>query len=246
MMPVDLNCDLGESFGAYKMGNDEEVIKYVDRVNVACGFHAGDPQVMDVTVALAKEYGVKVGAHPSYRDLVGFGRRFLDATPKEVEADILYQISALAGFCAKHGVKMDHVKPHGALYNHAAIDYGTALAIAKGVKSFDPSLKMVVLFNSEMVRACEDVGLGYLQEAFADRQYDINGRLVSRKVPNAVIEDVEVIKRRVEMMIKEHVVETIDHKIIQINPDTICVHGDNENAITITKELKILIKQICK
>lgn len=242
-MNIDLNCDLGESFGAYKIGNDEEVIKYVDRVNIACGFHAGDPIVMDKTVSLAKKYNVKVGAHPSYRDLVGFGRRFIDASPKEIEGDVLYQIAALNGFCVKHSVKMDHVKPHGALYNYAAVNLEVALAIANAIKSFDPNLKMVVLYNSEMVKAAEKVGLSYLQEAFADRHYDEEGKLVSRRIKGSVIEDEEFIVKRVVRMIFDGVVETIDGKVINIKPDTICVHGDNEKALSITKRLSEILRE---
>lgn len=242
-MNIDLNCDLGESFGAYKIGNDEEVIKYVDRVNIACGFHAGDPIVMDKTVSLAKEYNVKIGAHPSYRDLFGFGRRFIDASPKEIEGDVLYQIAALNGFCVKHSVKMDHVKPHGALYNYAAVNLEVALAIANAIKSFDPNLKMVVLYNSEMVKAAEKVGLSYLQEAFADRHYDEEGKLVSRKIKGSVIEDEELIVKRVLRMIFDGVVETIDGKVINIKPDTICVHGDNEKALSITRRLSEILRE---
>jgi UPF0271 protein len=245
-MSIDLNCDLGESFGAYKIGNDEDVIKYVDRVNIACGFHAGDPIVMDKTVMLAKNHGVKVGAHPSYRDLVGFGRRFIDASVKEIENDIIYQIGALHAFCVKHSVKMDHVKPHGALYNYATLNFEVALAIAKGIKAFDHNLKMVVLCNSEMEKAAEKVGLNYLKEAFADRHYDQNGKLVSRKIAGSVIEDVDLIVERVKYMILEGVVETVDGKIINLKPDTICVHGDNEKALNITKKLKDLLKEINK
>ncbi|MGB9730597.1 5-oxoprolinase subunit PxpA [Calditerrivibrio nitroreducens] len=242
-MSIELNCDLGESFGAYKIGNDEELIKYVDRVNIACGFHAGDPIVMDKTVSLAKEYNVKVGAHPSYRDLVGFGRRFLDASTKEIENDIIYQIGALHAFCLKHSIPLDHVKPHGALYNRAAVDFDTAMAIARGIKAFDRNLKMVVLCNSEMVRAAEMVGLKYLQEAFADRHYDDDGKLVSRKYSGAVIGDLNIILTRVKRMINDGVVESINGKEVKLNPDTICVHGDNEKALEITKNLHLLMKE---
>lgn len=242
-MSIDLNCDLGESFGAYKIGNDEEVIKFVDRVNIACGFHAGDPIVMDKTVSLAKDYNVKVGAHPSYRDFVGFGRRFLDASPKEIENDIIYQIGALHAFCLKHSIQLDHVKPHGALYNRAAVDFDTAMAVARGIKAFDRNLKMVVLCNSEMVRAAEMVGLTYLQEAFADRHYDDDGKLVSRKYSGAVIDDLNIILTRVKRMINDGVVESINGKEIKLNPDTICVHGDNKKALEITKNLSLLIKE---
>ncbi|ADR18296.1 5-oxoprolinase subunit PxpA [Calditerrivibrio nitroreducens] len=242
-MSIDLNCDLGESFGAYKIGNDEEVIKFVDRVNIACGFHAGDPIVMDKTVSLAKDYNVKVGAHPSYRDFVGFGRRFLDASPKEIENDIIYQIGALHAFCLKHSIQLDHVKPHGALYNRAAVDFDTAMAVARGIKAFDRNLKMVVLCNSEMVRAAEMAGLTYLKEAFADRHYDDNGRLVSRKVNGAVIDDLNLILSRVKRMITDGMVESITGKVIKLNPDTICVHGDNEKALEIAKNLNLLLKE---
>ncbi len=243
-MKIDLNCDLGESFGAYKIGNDEEVIRYVHRVNIACGFHAGDPVVMDRTVQLAKENGVIVGAHPGYRDLAGFGRRFLAMSVHEIENEVLYQIGALAAFCAKHNVKMDHVKPHGALYNYAADNYEVARAIAKAIKDFDPSLKMIVLYNSEMEKAAEDTGLNYLREAFADRHYDAKGRLVSRSVKGSVITDIDIIKNRVRAMIMGGMLESFDGTPVKVKPDTICVHGDNAHALEVAKALKELIDNL--
>lgn len=240
-MKTDLNCDLGESFGMYKIGNDEEVIKYVHRVNIACGFHAGDPIVMDKTVQLAKENGVIVGAHPGYRDLPGFGRRFLAMSIQEIESEVLYQIGALAAFCFKHNVKMDHVKPHGALYNYAADNYDVAKAIAKAIKQFDPKIKMIVLYNSEMERAAEDVGISYLREAFADRHYDVKGRLVSRSVKGSVITNIDTIKHRVRAMITHGMVESFDGSPITLKPDTICVHGDNVHALEVAKALRELI-----
>lgn len=242
-MSITLNADFGESFGNYKLGNDEELIKYVDLVNIACGFHAGDPLVMDRSVEIARMYGVKVGAHPGYPDLVGFGRRRLLASPKEIEADVIYQIASLNGFCKKHGVEMYHVKPHGALYNYASINYEVAFAIAKAVKYFNDRLFLMGLAGSELIKAAKDIGLKYLSEGFADRHYDENGKLVSRDVAGAVIHDIDEIKNRVELIILSKKIKSIAGKEIDIFVDSICVHGDNPNSVGIAKELKELLKK---
>ncbi|MCA1933539.1 MAG: LamB/YcsF family protein [Calditerrivibrio sp.] len=242
-MYISLNADFGESFGIYKLGNDDELIKYVDLVNIACGFHAGDPLVMDSSVEMAKRYGVKVGAHPGYPDLVGFGRRKILASPKEVESDVIYQIASLNGFCKKYGIEMYHVKPHGALYNYASVNYDVAFAIAKAVKYFDGRLLLMGLAGSELIRAAKDIGLNYLSEGFADRHYDRNGKLVDRSVDGSVIHDIDTIKRRVESMILYRKIESIDGEEIDISLDSICVHGDNVNAINIAKSLKELLKK---
>lgn len=178
-MKIDLNCDLGESFGNYKIGMDEEVIKYISSANIACGFHASDPFVMAKTVSLAKENGVSIGAHPGYPDLVGFGRRNMNVAPQEVKAMVQYQIGALNAFCKATGIKMNHVKPHGAMYNMAAKDEKLALAIAEGIAEVDDSLILLGLSGSQLLKAANYVGLNCANEVFADRAYEEDGSLVA-------------------------------------------------------------------
>jgi UPF0271 protein len=170
-MKIDLNCDLGESFGNYKIGMDEEVIKYISSANIACGFHASDPLVMAKTVSLAKENGVSIGAHPGYPDLVGFGRRNMNVAPEELKAMVQYQIGALNAFCKAAGIKMKHVKPHGAMYNMASKDEKLALAIAEGIAEVDDSLILLGLSGSQLLTAAATVGLKCANEVFADRAY---------------------------------------------------------------------------
>ena len=179
-MKIDLNCDLGESFGNYKIGMDDEVIKFISSANIACGFHASDPLVMEKTVALAKENGVKVGAHPGFPDLAGFGRRNMNVSPKELKAMVVYQIGALNAFCKVSGIKMNHVKPHGAMYNMAAKDERLAFAIAEAVAHVDDSLVLVGLSGSELLKAAKIVGVKCASEVFADRAYEDDGSLVPR------------------------------------------------------------------
>lgn len=203
-MPViDLNCDLGESFGAYKIGLDEEVLPYVTSANIACGFHGGDPVVMEQTVALCKRYGVRAGAHPGFPDLAGFGRRNMSLTPNEVKTSVMYQIGALNSFCRGAGIRLCHVKPHGALYNMAANDYELAKAICQAIKEVDGSLVLLALSNSEMLRAAKDTGVSAASEVFADRAYERDGSLVPRSRRGAVIEDEELALKRVIRMAKE-------------------------------------------
>ncbi|MBT9777395.1 5-oxoprolinase subunit PxpA [Clostridium sp. MCC353] len=231
MNKIDLNCDLGESFGRYSLGLDEEVIPFVSSVNIACGFHASDPQVMERTVKLAKKYGAGIGAHPGFPDLMGFGRREMDVTPEEVKAYMTYQLGALYGFCRSAGAPMVHVKPHGALYNMAGRDYRLAKAVCEAVYAFDPELKLLALAGSQMVKAAWDTGLFCAQEVFADRAYEEDGSLADRRKPGAVIEDEELAVRRVIRMVKEGKTEAYTGKEISIKPDSVCVHGDSLKAL---------------
>ena len=219
-MKIDLNCDLGESFGNYKIGMDEEVIKFISSANIACGFHASDPLVMEKTVALAKENGVKVGAHPGFPDLAGFGRRNMNVSPKELKAMVVYQIGALNAFCKASGIKMNHVKPHGAMYNMAAKDERLALAIAEAVAQIDDNLFLVGLSGSELLKAAKRVGLKCASEVFADRAYEDDGSLVPRSKIGAVISNEEEASDRAVQMIKYGKVKSITGKEIPITADT--------------------------
>ena len=238
MYQVDLNCDLGESFGNYKLGLDEEVISYISSSNIACGFHASDPLIMDHTVKLAKKAGVCVGAHPGFPDLVGFGRRNMDVSPKEAKAMVQYQIGALDSFCRAHGIKMHHVKPHGALYNMAGQDLKLALAICEGIYEVNPELILLALSGSEMVNAAKSIGLKVAREAFADRAYEEDGSLVARTKEGAMITDEKESIKRVIKMIKETKVEAITGKDIPIKVDSICIHGDGIKALEFVRKIK--------
>lgn len=246
-MKIDLNCDLGESFGNYKIGMDEEVIKFISSANIACGFHASDPLVMVKTVSLAKESGVSIGAHPGYPDLVGFGRRNMNVAPEELKAMVQYQIGALNAFCKASGVKMNHVKPHGAMYNMAAKDEKLAIAISAGIAEVDDSLILLGLSGSELLKAANQIGLKCANEVFADRAYEEDGSLVARTKAGAVITNEEEVIERVIKMIKEHKVKAITGKEIEIKPDSICVHGDNPKALNFVKVIRErLIKENIK
>lgn len=231
MSCVDLNCDLGESFGAYTIGLDAQVIPHVSSVNIACGYHAGDPVVMEKTVALAKEHGVAIGAHPGFPDLMGFGRRPMNITPAEAGVYVKYQLGALLAFVKAQGLKLQHVKPHGALYNMAAKDEALAKAIAQSVASVDSNIRLMGLAGSLMLKEAEKAGLPVISEVFADRAYNDDGSLVNRKLPGAVIHDAQQAAARAVMMAKEHKVISINGKEIPLQADSICVHGDNAQAI---------------
>lgn len=231
MSCVDLNCDLGESFGAYTIGLDAQVIPHVSSVNIACGYHAGDPVVMEKTVALAKEHGVAIGAHPGFPDLMGFGRRPMNITPAEAGVYVKYQLGALLAFVKAQGLKLQHVKPHGALYNMAAKDETLAKAIAQSVASVDSNIRLMGLAGSLMLKEAEKAGLPVISEVFADRAYNDDGSLVNRKLPEAVIHDAQQAAARAVMMAKEHKVISINGKEILLQADSICVHGDNAQAI---------------
>ena len=237
MALVDLNCDLGESFGAWKMGTDEEVLPWISSCNIACGFHAGDPRVMDKTVQAAKKFGVGVGAHPSFPDRVGFGRRNMELTYHEVVTDVLYQIGALESFCRSHGVALQHVKPHGQLNNLAVTDGTLAQAIVDAVKCFDPHL-ILVSYGGELLRRGQQEGLLVAIEAFADRAYHSDGRLVSRKVEGAVLHDPKKVLKRALAMVNDQQITTIDGGIFEVHPDTLCVHGDTPGASLLAQKLR--------
>lgn len=243
MTSVDLNSDLGESFGAYTMGNDEQVLSFISSANVACGYHAGDHNVMMNTVKEAKEKGVSIGAHPGYPDLGGFGRRAMNVSPEEVFNLVTYQIGALKGAAAAQGVPVYHVKPHGALYNTAAKDSKVAEAIASAVKAVDAELVLYGLAGSELVKAGKAVGLTVAQEVFADRTYQPDGALTPRTEANAMIHDADVAVERVIRMIKEQKVEAVDGRDITIQADTICVHGDEPEALHFVQKLRERILQ---
>lgn len=238
MYKVDLNSDLGESFGAYKIGLDEEVIAHVSSVNVACGYHAGDPLVMDKTVAAAKATGVAVGAHPGYPDLMGFGRRNMLCSPKEAKAYVKYQLGALLAFTASHGVKLQHCKPHGALYNMAGKDMDLALAIAEAVAEVDKDIILLGLAGSKMIKAGKEVGLRVASEVFADRAYQADGSLVPRKLPGAVLHDKDEAIARTIRMVKEGKVTAITGEEVYIDANSICVHGDNPSAVEFVKNIR--------
>lgn len=238
MTQIDLNCDLGESFGAYKLGMDEDVIPFISSANVACGFHASDPVVMRKTVEMAGKSGVCVGAHPGFPDLMGFGRRNMKISPAEAKAYIQYQMGALSAFCRACGVKLAHVKPHGAFYNMAGKDYDLAKAICEGIAEFDGSLILLALSGSEMIRAAKDTGIRAASEVFADRAYEEDGSLVARSKPNSMITDEEEAIRRVVRMAKEGKVTSVTGKDIPIQADSVCVHGDNAKALEFVQKIR--------
>ena len=241
-MRVDLNCDLGESFGAYTLGHDELVMPHVTSANIACGFHAGDPSVMRDTVGLAVEHGVAIGAHPGFPDLVGFGRRELQATPQEVEDLVTYQIGALAGLVAAEGVRLRHVKPHGALYNMAARDQGLANAIARAILAVDRRLVLVGLSESRLLEAGRNLGLAVASEVFADRAYNANGALVPRSHHGAVLTDPAEVVARALRMVRQGAVAATTGERVDLRADTICVHGDTSGAADLAGRLRTALE----
>lgn len=234
---VDVNCDMGESFGPYRLGEDESVLESISSANVACGFHAGDPRVMDETVRKAVERGVSVGAHPGFPDLVGFGRRDLKMSPDEARTDVLYQIGALDGFCRRHKTRLSHVKPHGQLNNLAFNDEDLARAIIAGVADYGQGL-IVVAYGGWLAKAAEEAGLPVAHEIFADREYNPDGTLVSRKKEGAVIHDPDRVIERALTMVRERRVRAVGGTFIELQVDTICVHGDTLGAADLTARLR--------
>jgi UPF0271 protein len=229
---IDLNADMGEGFGAWAMGQDADLLALVTSVNIACGFHAGDPSVMDRTVAAAARAGVAVGAHPGYPDLRGFGRRPMAASPEEVETDVLYQVGALLAFARAHGARLVHVKPHGALYNQAAVDEELARAVARGTARAGKDLILVGLAGSgPMRRAAEAEGLRYAAEAFADRAYESDGTLRSRRLAGAVITDPEAAAAQALSIARDGIVRAADGNTVRLQADTLCLHGDTPGAV---------------
>jgi UPF0271 protein len=237
-MRIDLNADVGESFGAFTIGEDAGVMPSITSASVAAGFHAGDPSVLRRTIRLARAQGVAVGAHPGFPDLVGFGRRELRVAPGEAEDFVLYQLAAVAGVAAAEGVRLQHVKPHGALFNMAMRDAALAAAIVRAVAAFDRSLILFGLPGSELLKAGRAAGLRVAAEVFADRAYESDGSLRSRTKSDAVIHDSTVVVARALRMVKERVVEAVDGAIVPIEADTICVHGDTAGAAALAAELR--------
>jgi UPF0271 protein len=227
---MDLNCDMGESFGAYALGQDEAVMPWITSANVACGYHAGDPMVMSEAAALAARHSVALGAHPGYPDLQGFGRRNMDLLPAEVEAMTLYQIGALAGIARAAGLELAHVKPHGALYNQAAKDAALAGAIARAVAKFSPGLILVGLAGSALIRAGEEAGLRTASEAFPDRAYNADGSLRSRRLPGALLEDPAAVLMHALELAQQGIQVIGEHGSSSLRVDTLCLHGDHPHA----------------
>ncbi|MGB9676339.1 MAG: LamB/YcsF family protein [Candidatus Bathyarchaeales archaeon] len=236
---VDINCDLGESYGAFKVGNDEKIMPHITSANIACGFHAGDPVTIAHTINLAKEYNVAIGAHPSYPDLLGFGRREMRLTPEEIRNYTIYQVSALQGFASTIGANLQHVKLHGALYNTASEDKKTSNAVIEAVQALNPNLIIFAPPKSALAEAARNTGLKVAHEFFADRAYNADGSLVSRKKPNAIIQERQKVVERAIKAVKEQKVIAINGDAIKIGTiHTICVHGDTPTAVELAKALK--------
>jgi 5-oxoprolinase (ATP-hydrolysing) subunit A len=245
MKAIDINSDVGESFGAYKLGMDEEVIKYITSANIACGWHAGDPSVMEKTVKMAVEHGVGVGAHPGYPDLLGFGRRNMNCSTKDVKDYLVYQIGALEAFCKVHGTRLYHVKPHGALYLTAVENQEVARAVAEAIVSVNADLFYVALAGKKGERMREigqEVGLKVVYEAFPDRAYTPEGNLLSRNLPGAVIKDPEVVSKRALKMAKEGKVIAVDGTAVPMEVQTLCVHGDTPTAVDLVKSIRAVLE----
>ena len=230
-MLIDLNCDCGESFGAWMVGDDAALLQYVTSANIACGAHAGDPDVMRRTVRLARDRSVAVGAHPGYPDLIGFGRRSLPMSPEQIANSVLAQIGALGAIAQAEGVTLTHVKPHGALYNDAAIDAKLAQSIVQAVAAFDRDLILVGLADSALTRAGLDVELSVANEAFADRRYEADGTLRSRALPGAVLDDPHEAAMQALTIVQHGYALTLDGQQVPVRADTLCLHGDLPGAV---------------
>ncbi|MCP2169406.1 LamB/YcsF family protein [Goodfellowiella coeruleoviolacea] len=235
---VDLNSDLGEGFGIWPLGDDDALLDIVSSANVACGFHAGDPSVLRRVTERAAERGVVIGAQVGYRDLPGFGRRFIDVDPAELVNDVIYQIAALDGFARIAGTRVRYVKPHGALYNAIVTHAEQAAAVVEAVRRYDPDLPVLGLPNSEWLRQAEAAGLRPVTEAFADRAYTAEGTLVSRRLPGAVVHDSAEVVRRSVRMATEGTVQAVDGSTISVHPRSLCVHGDTPGAVEIARQVR--------
>lgn len=244
MTSIDINCDLGEGFGVYSLGRDAEIMPLISSANIACGFHASDPMVMMRTVRLAKQNGVKVGAHPGYPDLQGFGRRSMDLSPEEVEAMLLYQLGALAGVCHAEGVELIHVKPHGALYNQSAKDRSLAKVIAETIARFQRTLILFGLAGSVLIEEGQAAGLEVAAEGFADRVYEPDGSLRSRRLPEAILSNPDEVALQAVTLAREGIKFERDGKIQHIKIQTICLHGDEPNAVGNASAVKIALNHI--
>ncbi|KIY23372.1 LamB/YcsF family protein [Mesobacillus subterraneus] len=243
MAKVDINCDMGESFGAYTLGRDAEILEYVTSANIACGFHAGDPATMRKTVKLALEKNVGIGVHPGLQDLVGFGRREINLSAQEAYDLVVYQIGALSGFVKSEGGQIQHVKPHGALFNMAAKNAKLAEAIAEAVYKVDPQMIFFGLAGSELVKAGEKIGLRTASEVFSDRTYQQDGSLTSRLHANALIKDHGEAVKQVIRMVKEGKVPSVQGTDVSIKVDTVCIHGDGESALDFAKHITAALNE---
>ncbi|MGP0173182.1 LamB/YcsF family protein [Pseudomonas sp. NCHU5208] len=243
MPSIDLNSDLGESFGQWSMGDDAAMLDIVSSANVACGFHAGDPAGILRTLKAAAAKGVTIGAHVAYPDLVGFGRRNMDIASDELTADVIYQIGALQALATAAGTSVRYVKPHGALYNTIAHDTRQALAVIEAIRAVDARLVLVALAGSKLIELARHEGLTCIAEAFADRAYTPQGTLVSRREPGAVLHDAEQVAQRMLRLVQSGEVEAIDGSVTRIEADSICVHGDSPGAIQMAREVRQLLEQ---
>ncbi len=243
MGTIDLNSDLGESFGPWKMGDDDALIEVVTSTNVACGFHAGDPAGILRTLRSAAARGVAIGAHVGYRDLVGFGRRNMDPTSEELIGDVVYQIGALKGLAQAAGTRVSYVKPHGALYNTIATDTRQAADVIAAIRAIDPELVLMALAGAPLVAQAEAAGLRVVEEAFADRAYTSDGHLVSRRQEGAVLHDAEEVAKRMVRLVREGVVDSIDGKPTRIKAQSICLHGDSPDAVRMAKTLRLRLEE---
>jgi len=235
---IDINCDMGESFGAYKLGRDQEVMDYISSANIACGWHAGDPMVMEQTVRLAKEKGVAVGAHAGYPDLMGFGRRRMELSLNEIENYILYQMGALYAFAKTHGLPLQHVKAHGALGNLAFVDLEASKAIARAALRFSKDIILVAYSGTVMVQAAKEIGVWFVEEVYADRVYNPDGTLQSRRIAGSVIHDSEKAARQALTSVKEGYVVAHDGTKVKVKSESLCVHGDTPTALSILQKIR--------
>lgn len=242
---MKLNCDMGESFGTWSKGMDADVMPFIDMANIACGFHASDPLTMDRTVKMAIAENVSIGAHPGYPDLLGFGRRELDCRPEELKAILVYQMAALDGICRTHGTAIEYVKPHGALYNKMMVDHTTLSVVMAAVRDYAPHCPLVVMATpeaDEVLDRAREFGIGVWFEAFSDRAYTDEGRLVKRSVRGAVHESTDAIERQVTQIINEGCVTSITGKRIPIKADTICIHGDSHHAVDAARHMRQVVE----
>ncbi|WP_414050465.1 LamB/YcsF family protein [Macrococcus animalis] len=242
-MQIDLNADLGESYGNYTIGNDAAIIPLITSANIACGMHAGDFNVLNKTIEMCRKYNTSIGAHPGYNDLMGFGRKKIDMTYDEVENLVTYQLGAIQAFCMKHNVTLNHVKPHGALYNATFNDEKLAQAIVNAIKTFNPELKVMGIAGGNLVRIADENGLTVINEVFADRNYTDEGTLVSRKESNAMIHDAREAVTHVLRMIEEKQVKTVTGNFIPMQADSICVHGDGPEALAFVEQIRETLLQ---
>ncbi|OPX55409.1 hypothetical protein BTE48_09115 [Oceanospirillum multiglobuliferum] len=235
---MKLNCDMGESFGAWTMGADAEVMPYIDMASIACGFHASDPLTMHRTVQLALQHQVSIGAHPSYPDLVGFGRREMQLSSDELHSALIYQIAALQGICESNNTTLSYVKPHGALYNKMMIDNATLMTVMQSLKDYCPHLPLVLMATPEaeqIQKQADSMGISILFEVFADRAYDDEGRLVARTIEGAVHQSLSQIEQQVRQIVEQGTVTSFSGKVIPIAADTLCIHGDGAHAASIAE-----------